>query len=399
MRLLFTNDNPLIRSGNDYYSMYTWIQSILKIAQLSEVSTLWCPVAYVKNISELDEDLFQLDPGKTNIVENGFYDSFHSYYKMYVKNLANTRGTAERLVKEHDIIIARTPSPIASLMAQKALKAGKPLVLTNTGDMEKQSTYVNKSKGLKKLFYFLMMKFFVRQENRQAKMASLITTRSEDVRKRLLPYNKNVKIMMTPHLSEQDLFWREDTCSEPEIRILRVSWLLPAKGVEYLIKAFYSVLKKGYKVKLEIVGKEMYEGYQKSLEDLCLKLGLQERVTFTGWVKFDELMSTYKRNDLQVVSSLAEGMPRCIEEGAANSLPLISTRVGGIPDMMKDETTALLVPPQDSESLSDAITRMIEDTELRRLIIKNGFEFAKRNTIENASKRLINELSQLMKTD
>jgi glycosyltransferase involved in cell wall biosynthesis len=388
----------LIRRENDYYSMYTWVLSILKLAQLAEVSTLWCPVMEVTgDDGDLGDDIFHVNLGRTNIVENMFYDSFYSYYKMYLNNLAKTRRNAAGLVKQHDIIIVRTPSPIASLVGQEAVKAGKPLVLTNTGDMATQSTNVNKSKGVKKIFYFLMMKYFIRQEKQQAKMASLITTYSEDVRKRLLPYSKNVKVMMIPHLSEHDLFWREDTCSDQEIRILRVSWLLPAKGVEYLLEAFSSVLKKGYNIKLEIVGKEMYDGYQKSLEDLCLKLGVQQRVTFTGWVKFDELMSIYKRNDLQVVSSLAEGMPRCIVEGAANSLPLVATRVGGIPDMMKDEITALLVPSKDADSLSNAIIRMIEDAELRRRIIKNGFEFAKENTIEGMSDRFMNQLLPLTK--
>lgn len=396
MKILFINDNPLFRKGQDYYSIFTWPQTILKIAQLAESSTLWCPIKYVKSDFDLSQKYFKIDIGSTSIVENEYYDSFYNYYKMYIKNKAKIDKIAEQLIVKHDVIIVRTPSPIASLVAKKCLAAVKPLVINNVSDMKKQSTNLIKNKGLKRFYFFIMMNLFVVQENWQASKAALVTTYSKDVQKRLLRYNKNVKLMMMPHLSDQDLFEIQDTCQQNEIRIVRVSWLLPAKGIEYLLHAIAIILQSGYKVKLEIVGEEMYEGYQQHLEEICGQLGIRNYVTFTGWVKFDQLMSVYRRNDIQVVSSLAEGMPRCIVEGAANSLPLVSTKVGGIPDVLQDEVHALLVSPNDANSLANAIIRIIEDKELRRTLIRNGFEFAKHQTIESMSKTIINEISVLI---
>lgn len=139
-----------------------------------------------------------------------------------------------------------------------------------------------------------------------------------------------------------------------------VARLDEVKGNDYLIKAFAKVLKKHSDICLLLAG----DGDQRSvLENFTRELGIEKKVFFIGFS--NDVNAVYSLIDIFVLASLNEGMGRVILEAMAFSKPIIATRVGGIPELIEDQTNGLLVPCKNSEYLAEAIMILLADPKLR----------------------------------
>ncbi|MDY6972820.1 MAG: glycosyltransferase family 4 protein, partial [Thermodesulfobacteriota bacterium] len=155
--------------------------------------------------------------------------------------------------------------------------------------------------------------------------------------------------------------WR---LSEDEAVIGIVSKLWEGKGHLPLIRAFSEIRKENKKTRLVIVG----EGpLHKELTTLVREFGLEEAVLFTGFQEdVSEIVSTF---NVGVLPSFFEGMGRVLLEIMAMEKPIVATRVGGIPDLIKHGVNGLLVSPGDERELANAIRMLLGD---RLLAVKMG---------------------------
>ncbi len=211
------------------------------------------------------------------------------------------------------------------------------------------------------------------------------------------PFCARVELCQDPNIEEQQLTWREDTCTRWPVKLLAVGQLVPVKGIEFLLRAVAKLVDDGRPVMLDIVGPYCDQAYAGSLHRMQDTLRLNDRVTFHGPLEFGEpLFQAYGNADIHVISSLAEGIPRCIAESRAFCLPVVATAVGGIPSVIRDEQDGLLVPPGDASALAAAIGRVIDDPELRRKMIANGFQAARQSTAEYHAERLARLISETL---
>jgi len=193
-------------------------------------------------------------------------------------------------------------------------------------------------------------------------------------------------------IEERDFFHRADTCQGPVARILFVGFIRPEKGIEYLLDAV-SLLSTDLTWELEIVGLDEFPKYRKKLDDAVAALGLGDRIRWTGYVPNGQLLFDRMRAaDLFALPTLSEGTPHVLVEARANGLPCISTTAGGVPSTVIDGYDALLVPPKDPYALALAIERVIRDGELRRALIHNGLEGARKQTLERFIGTVVREL-------
>ena len=114
--------------------------------------------------------------------------------------------------------------------------------------------------------------------------------------------------------------------------------------------------------KLVIVGDGPERG---SLEQLTQDLGLKDRVVFAGTRTRDEVLRTLAGARAAVLSSAWENLPHAAVEALSVGAPVVSTAVGGVPEVVRDGENGLLVPPRDSAALAAAIARFFGDSELR----------------------------------
>lgn len=137
-----------------------------------------------------------------------------------------------------------------------------------------------------------------------------------------------------------------------------VARLVPVKGIEDAIEATAQLRELEPPVHLVLVG----DGPQRqALEELAEGLGVRDRVHFLGLRR--DVPYLLPLLDLLVLPSRNEGMGRVIVEAQAAGLPVVATRVGGIPDLVADGRTGLLVPPGDPAALAAAVRSLHGDRE------------------------------------
>ena len=135
-----------------------------------------------------------------------------------------------------------------------------------------------------------------------------------------------------------------------------VGRLVPIKGLEWLLKAAPRVLAQFPQACFVIIGDGPLVG---ELRQLASELGIGLRVVFLG--AREDVPECLAALDLFVLPSLNEGMGRALVEAMAMGCPVVATRVGGIPDIVADGTTGLLVPPRDDRALAEAILTLLRD--------------------------------------
>ncbi|MEN3052317.1 MAG: glycosyltransferase family 4 protein [Candidatus Methanosuratincola petrocarbonis] len=157
--------------------------------------------------------------------------------------------------------------------------------------------------------------------------------------------------------------------------ILFLGNLSPYKGPDILLNAMPTILKK-YDVMLIIAGKGiMYECLQEISKDLNLK----KHVQFIGHVSDAQKILLFNAVDIFCLPStmVTECYPLTILEAMASGVPVVASKIGGIPDIIQDGHNGILVSPNNSKLLSNAILSLLDNASLRDAIGKSGKVFAK----------------------
>jgi glycosyltransferase involved in cell wall biosynthesis len=155
-----------------------------------------------------------------------------------------------------------------------------------------------------------------------------------------------------------------------DVRVLFVGRLDPAqKGLEPLIRAM-GLVPRELRPVLRIVGED-WGGLNPTLA-LARQLGVGDRVVVLGAVSREKLLQEYYSADVFVLSSLFDSFPVVVMEAMAAGLPVVATRVGGVPEMVDDGRTGLLVPPGNPGALAAGIRTLLEDRNLRTRFGEEG---------------------------
>ncbi len=154
-------------------------------------------------------------------------------------------------------------------------------------------------------------------------------------------------------------------------RILFVGRLEPMKGIDDVIEAFAVMVRQAHhdNAHLRIVGNGSERQY---LEKCARDQGVADRVTFVGGVPHDQVAREYAAAEIFCGLSISEAFGNVFIEAQAAGCAVVATRVGGIPDIVKDGVTGLLVPPEDPVAASEALERVLGDGDLRKKLSEAG---------------------------
>ncbi len=157
--------------------------------------------------------------------------------------------------------------------------------------------------------------------------------------------------------------------------IVAVSRLVDKKGLLYLVLACHVLKDQGYNFTCRIVG----EGPQRPfLEQTIRQLALTESVELFGAATHEQVINMYQQAAIVTLPCIIttngdrDGIPNALMEALYMRIPVVSTAVSGIPELVSEERNGLLVPPQDTSALAAALARLLDDGALRSRLGQAG---------------------------
>jgi glycosyltransferase involved in cell wall biosynthesis len=304
-----------------------------------------------------------------------------------------------KVFKQHapkvDMFLLRAPTPLLPFIVKAVRKTSKVSYLIVGYMLDFLHQY--KKPTLRNI---AVKTYFKWNEGRQAALAkdALVFANSTVMYEMYKPLSKMAAPIKTTTLKKSDFFYKEDTCTGKTYEILYAGRIDASKGVIEITEAIGRLAKEGIDCKFNLVGwSEGNDDTQEKVREMAAKWGIADKVIFHGKKKVgEELFSFYRKADIYVMASTAEGFPRTIWEALASSTPVIAAPVGAIPHYLKDGYDALFVRTRNADDVYTKIKQVLNDGELRRSLIKNGLDTVNDVTLEVQAEKMASVIKEYM---
>ncbi|MDA7948230.1 MAG: glycosyltransferase family 4 protein [Hyphomicrobiaceae bacterium] len=166
----------------------------------------------------------------------------------------------------------------------------------------------------------------------------------------------------------------DGSSDDQAVTILSVGRAVPKKGYESLLEAFAQLPEALHWRFVHIGFGDLLDALRRKAQEL----GIDDKVTWLGAQPQDKVIEAYRRADLFVLANRVaadgdmDGLPNVIMEAQSQGLPVLSTRISAIPEIIEDGVNGVLVQPDDSEALAQELERLIADPTLRARLGENG---------------------------
>lgn len=176
--------------------------------------------------------------------------------------------------------------------------------------------------------------------------------------------NKNIWVLFNPVDCEK--YTPEDRKREGRT-MLFLGDFSEEKGIKTLIKAVTPVINELTEARFILCG-----GKREDIAEIVEDWGVESHVEIPGFVSGKKKVEVFKNADLFVLPSYKEGLPVAVLEALSSGLPIITTPVGGIPDVIKEYQNGLFVDPGDHKALAEKITFLLKNEDVRKKIGENN---------------------------
>ena len=295
-----------------------------------------------------------------------------------------------KLFKKEDFTIIHTHSSKAGLLARLAAVLNKTPIVIHTIHGFAFNDFMNMFKK----------NFFIYLEKLLAKWTDVLITVSNLNKKKIIDLNiahenkiKNIYSGIDLSLftnKRNDDFRKELNLENDHLLLGSVGRLSDQKDPITMIEAFGIISKPFPNAHLALVGDGELKG--KILEKID-KLKLNGKVHLIG--NKNNPWSVYHSMDLFIMSSIYEGLGRSITEALSCGVPVVCTDVEGVPEIVRDNITGILVPPKDANKLADGIIRTLNDMDTAKKMAEEGRRFVKDNFDVN---KMVNDIDSLYNT-
>lgn len=222
---------------------------------------------------------------------------------------------------------------------------------------------------------------------------SLLKKYAESIPVSYIPWGINVEKTKEATKSESTANFKKNNYDKI---VICTSRLVEEKGVRYLLEAVPYILEKFPNTLFVFVGDGILRGY---LEQRTRQLKIKKNVLFTGFLSHQETLKAIKHSDLIVVpSSSFETFGMVFLEAYVLKTPIITTRFGGIPNVVHDQKTGILVPPKNVEKLQEAIIYLLDHKDEAQKLADEGYKLVYKDyQLKAVLKKLDTFLEKLVK--
>lgn len=289
----------------------------------------------------------------------------------------------ESIIKKEkpDVINGHTPVPfLADIAAILAKKHRIPFILTYQNDLVKDVWFLQ---VLITFYYFFLGLPTLRKADAIIASSQYYADGSIYLRRFLRKVEivpPGVSLESFSDLSGQTLSFLRHQYKDKKV-VLFIGQLDKThehKGLTYLLEAVQLIIKARTDAHLLVIGRGNYISFYKHL---CEKLHVSAFVSFIGFVRDEELPYYYTSSDVVILPSYnaAEGFGMVLIEAGAAQKPVVASRVGGIPFVVKDRKTGLLTEPRDVKGLSEAILKILDNRRLQKELGRQNYLWVKEN--------------------
>lgn len=300
-----------------------------------------------------------------------------------------------KFVRRVDLVHCRVPTPAAVFASAFARLVNRPQFLLVVGDLRALLPSMP-YRGVKRTLWRIYTAFEERNVQWMADHALTFANGEALAVKHARPGRAVIQTQTTT-IDAASINSRDDTCAGPGVRMLTVSRIDPRKGLRVLPEAMRALVDRGVNTALDIVGGPVGapgEEERGAIAATARTLGVADRVSFLGPIPFDQLLPRYRAYDVFVLPTLpGEGIPRVLLEAMAAGLPVVTSRVSGIPSLVTHEANGLLLESHSARAVADAVGRLVRDGALRRRIIAQGYDTARAHTLETQATRMMRDVS------
>ncbi len=216
----------------------------------------------------------------------------------------------------------------------------------------------------------------LREKIRAATFVATCTRANQDYLRRMADPDRRARIHLSYHGTNITKFQpSEATPKDDPPLILSAGRLVPKKGLPYLLRACGVLARSSREFRCVIVGEGPERG---ALEHEAARLGLGDLVSFRGRASQEELLGLYRRAAIFALPCTVladgdrDGIPNVLMEAMAVELPVVSTAISGIPELIRSGHDGVLVPERDVDGLAGALERLLADATLRRRLGENA---------------------------
>ena len=312
------------------------------------------------------------------IIPNDNYNKNHLLIPFFLKNIARhfsdnhiSKKFRKKLDDKNGLIeFMDIHSEGYHFLKQNVKKRSNVIIRSHTPfSILKNFFSKNELKGVNNPFAF-------KREKKCFEMAGQITTPSQDLKNQivnLFELNPD-KIDVLPNIIDTSHFRPIEKKRNRNFTILHVGRFERSKGVETLIKSFIEISKEFRDINLINIGEKRGSSIN-VCHNLLIDNNLSDRVTFKGFVEYNELPDFYSLSDIVVVpSEIYESFSYTVAQGMACGKTVIASNIGGIPETVNYGKAGVLFEPGNFRDLTDKIKSVLSNKEKRKYISKKARE-------------------------
>jgi glycosyltransferase involved in cell wall biosynthesis len=376
---MFTEGRFYWDGGTRHFTISNWGKAIVsEYAQTFDNIHIFCRCSLM--------DLDSIPPTEIIDLPNVSFTHLPNYRRLH--GYLWYRRQLFRQIREDlgdgDVCFMRVPNEVSSAGIKVARSLGIPIVCQLVGDAQMvfgtDETLVP-TRFLRRIASTIA---FHRQQQDTNRCQAQIAISKELARKfcrhpEVVPIIPNTKVTDEAFLSFRV---RDPTES---FNALFVGRLEHHKNVQLFLYALAELRRQGRNVRTTIVGGGRYLPF---LTRLANKLHITSAVYFAGRIySREELLEYYRHAHMLYLLSLTEGLGSVLMEAGAASLPIIGSRVGGIPEIAREGENAFLIEPDDVHGCAEAVKRLLDDEALRERMGRRSQEIARLYTVKNVVAR------------